>query len=196
MEQIPKIENGLSQNESAQEAEIKSIEKEKLEEIMKEYEQDPNSFYAKNAFELWDGGKNPALLVSLELANNYIQEIWEEKNLGKPGKIMTEARNVAMFVMKYLGADIEGWCKVDPETAIAATQQMGASDFQENCDFILEKIKANDPVFSEFLTKISVKDISGNPRDENEIVAIVTTVNLIARTMYEQMQKDARKKAN
>ena len=31
-----------------EEVDIKSVEKEKLEEIMREYEQDPDNFYLKN----------------------------------------------------------------------------------------------------------------------------------------------------
>ena len=39
-------------------SEVRHLEKEKLEEIMKEYEEDPDNFYQKNAFVLWDEGKN------------------------------------------------------------------------------------------------------------------------------------------
>lgn len=192
MERVPEIKNEPTKEESKELA-LRSIEKEKLEEIMKEYEQDPDNFYKKNAFELWDGDKNPALMVSVEMCSHFIQEIWDEKGLGKSHRIITEARNIAMFVMKYLGADIEGWCKVDPRTAIEVNQKMGELDFQENGSFILEKIKKNDPIFSEFLTKISVKDNkTGELRNDGEMVAIVTMINVVVRTMYEQMRKNAK----
>lgn len=191
MEQGPKIETGLIKD-NPREVEIKSVEKEKLEEIIKEYEQDPDNFYLKNSFALWDGGKNPALMISIEMASRFIKEVWEEKGFGDTGKVLIEARKVAMFIMKYLGADIEGWCKVDPETAIEVNRQMGENDFKENCQFILEKIKKNDPIFAEFLTKISVRDEkTGEFRNENETVAIVTMINMVVRTMYEQILKDA-----
>lgn len=194
MEKIPNnIVSKKEEERKGNDIEIKSVEKEKLEEIKKEYEQDPDNFYRKNAFVLWDEGKNPALMISVEMASKFIREVWEEKNLGNPTKILNESRNIAMFVMKYLGADIEGWCKVDPKTAVEVNQQMGKNDFQENCKLILEKIKRNDPVFSEFLTKVCVRDLkTGELRKENEMVAIVTVVNLIVRTMYEQMLKDAK----
>lgn len=192
MEQGPKIETGPVEDD-AKEIEIKSIGQEKLEEIMNEYEENPDFFYRKNAFVLWDEGKNPALMISIELASKFIREVWEEKNLGNPTKVLNDSRNIAMLVMKYLGADIEGWCKVDPKTAVEVNQQMGENDFEKNCKFILEKIKRNDPVFSEFLTKVCVRDLkTGELRDENETVAIVTMVNLVVRTMYEQMLKDAK----
>lgn len=194
MEKIPNnIVSKKEEERKGNDIEIKSVEKEKLEEIKKEYEQDPDNFYRKNAFVLWDEGRNPALMISVEMASKFIREVWEEKNLGNPTKILNESRNIAMFVMKYLGADIEGWCKVGPKTAVEVNQQMGKNDFQENCKLILEKIKRNDPVFSEFLTKVCVRDLkTGELRKENEMVAIVTVVNLIVRTMYEQMLKDAR----
>ncbi len=191
MEKIPEIK---SNNKELENVDIKTIGKEKLEEIIKEYQEDPDNFYQKNAFELWEGGKNPALMISVELASKFIQEVWEEKGLGKPYKVLTEARNAAMFAMKYLGADIEGWCKIDPKTAVEVNEKMGTEhNFQENCKLILERIKKNDSVFSEFLTKICVRDPkTGELRNENETVAIVTMVSLVVRTMYEQMQKDAK----
>lgn len=143
MEQPSKFESADSSKKDSN-SEVKHIENEKLEEIMEEYKKDPDNFYRKNAFDLWDGGKNPALMISIELASKFIREVWEEKGLGKSSQVLTDARNTAMFVMKYLGADIEGWCKVDPKTAVEINNQMGEHDFQENCKFILEKIKKND----------------------------------------------------
>jgi len=174
--------------------EVRHIEKEKLEEIMKEYEEDPDIFYQKNEFILWDEGKNPALILSAELMSKFIREVWEEKGNEKWAKTVRDAKNVAMVVMKYLGADIEGWCKVDPETAISVNEKMGEDDsFKENCQFILENVKKNDPIFSEFLTKICVNDIdTKEKRNKEDMVAIIEMVALITRTMYEQMQKDAK----
>lgn len=173
--------------------EVRSIGREKLEEIMKEYQEDPELFYRKNAFVLWDEGKNPALMISIELASKFIREVWEEKNIGNPTKVLNESKNIAMLVMKYLGADIEGWCKVDISTAVEVNQRMGENNYEENCKFILEKIKRNDPTFAHFLTEISVRDIkTGELRDDKDTVAIVTMINLVVRTMYEQMLKNAK----
>jgi len=176
-----------------EEVEIRSVEKEKLEEIMKEYKEDPDNFYRKNAWDLWEGGKNPALMFSVEQACNFIKQIWEEQGLGKADKVLVDARNVAMVVMKYLGADIEGWCKVDIETVTEVSQQMGEKDFKEKCQFILEKIKRNDPVFAHFLAEISVRDPkTGELREDKDMVAIVNMINVVVRTMYEQMLKNAK----
>jgi hypothetical protein len=172
--------------------EIKHIDSEDLKKITEEYEKDPDNFYELNKFELWEGGKNPALIISVELAAKFIRDIWKEKNLGDPEEVAKEAKNIAMFVMKYLGADIEGFCKVSPETAIEVDKKMGEEyDFKKNCQLILEDIKKNDPVFSQFLAKVCAKDLkTGEIRNENEIVAIVEMVGVIVRTIYEQMKKD------
>ncbi len=175
--------------------EIKHANKQELEKIIEEYKKDPDNFYEVNKFELWDGNKNPALIISVELMCKFISDIWEEKNLGNPGKIIIEARQAAMFTMKYLGADIEGWSKVSPETAGEIIQKMGETDFKEHCKLILEDIKNNDPEFSKFLTEISVRDIkTGELRNENDAVAIVEMVSFIVRMMYEQMKKDGSKR--
>lgn len=191
MEQLSKIE---SINNNPKDVEVRSIEKEKLEEIMEEYKKDPDNFYRKNAFVLWDEGKNPALIFSVELVSKFTKEIYEEKGMGNASNILNDARNAAMFVMKYLGADIEGWCKVDIKTVTEIDDQMRKDDhYKDQVRFILEKIKKNDPVFAKFLTKLCVIDPkTGKERSDNDRTVMVEMVGYITRIMYEQMQKDAK----
>jgi len=180
----------ISLNEKA--VEIGHAEKEELKKIIKEYRKEPEHFYELNRFELWDGGKNPALVFCTEMTGNFIAQVWKEKKLGDPGRVIIDAKSAAMFVIKYLGADTEGGCKVAPETAIENIKKMGETDVKQNAEFILDSIKKNDPEFSKFLTEICSKDIkTGEYRSTDESMAIVEMVAFIARTIYEQMKKDS-----
>jgi hypothetical protein len=180
---------------SEKDMEIKHVGKEELEKLMKEYEEDPNNFYEINKAEFLEDEKNPALIISTDLVSQGIKEIWQGRKLGDVGKVTADAKSAAMFVMKYLGVDvdIENGCRVSAETAIEVLEKMkNEYDFKKNCEFILEEINKNDPVFSEFLAKICVRDLkTGELRNENDRVAIVEMVSFIARMIYEQMKKDA-----
>jgi len=183
-----KFENNPGET-NEKEFRINHLGEEKLRLLVAEFEKDSAHFYENNKL----GEKNPALSVLVELHSKFIREVWEDQGMMNSEQVVRDAKNVAMFVVKYLGADIAGWVKVSPETAMGTAQEMGEQDFKENCKLIVEKIKAIDPVFSQFLTRICVGDIqSGEMRSSEEMIAIADMVALIAGAIYEQIKKDGK----
>lgn len=195
MEQEPKIESKPKENiESEKGIEIKPIEREKVEKLLEEYRKDPDRFYEKNRFLLWDGEKNPALLLTMEMLGEGVRKVFQEKEAEKCAKIVKDAKDVAMLVAKYLGADIDGWCKVSVEIAVKINGEItekSKGDLKEQFSFITEKIKKSDPAFSELLSKLCVYDQkTGENRSIEEVSAMMEIVVWIAKTMYEQMKQD------
>jgi len=195
MERVPNFE-AKKESDKNEDIELKSIGKEKMEELLKEYKDDPDGFYVKNGFVLWDEDKNPALFLTMEMLGYGVLKVMKDKGVENPNKIAKDAKDVAMLVAKYLGSDIEGWCKVSIETSVEINNKImeeAGKNQQKNYEYIIEKIRRNDPVFSEFLTKLCVYDQkTGENRSLDEVSAMMEVVVWVAKTMYEQMLKDAK----
>jgi hypothetical protein len=168
-----------------------------LKTIIDDYEKDPENFYQVNEFELiGKEGKNPHIAAAVEFMVEMIKDTYKESNKINMQETIREARNVAMVIIKYLGGDIDGFCKVEKETVFSVLEEMSKDDsFKKNCMFIVENIKKSDPAFSSFLSIVTIRNLkTGENRNNEEAGVMIEMISYITKILYEQMKKDAGQK--
>lgn len=186
METMPKIE-------SKGNFFVKHLGSEELKDIIDDYEKDPENFYRVNEFEFaGKEGKNPHIIGAIDFMVKIIEDTYKKSDKINLQETIKEARNVGMIIIKYLGGDIEGFCKVEKDTVFSVINEMAKNDsFKINCMFILEDIKKNDLAFASFLSIISTRNLkTGVNRNQEEVGVLIEMISYVAKIMYEQMKKD------
>jgi hypothetical protein len=192
MEKMPKIE-------SKENFYVKHLGSEELKNIMNDYEKDPDNFYQINEFEfIGKNGRNPHIIAITDFMVRMIEDTYGNNDKINMRETVKDARNIAMIIIKYLGGDIEDFCKVEKNTVFSVLDEMkDGNSFKKSCAFILEDIKKNDPEFASFLATMSVRNLkTGEMRNDEEMGVIVEVASSVAKVMYEQMKKDAKYNKN